>query len=375
MGGDGASGVSTYLTAFCLDANAKLLVVNIPSTAITFVLLFFLHVHHPRVPLSDGLKAVDWLGPLTIITGTVLCLLGVEMGGVQFRWDSAPILSFIIVGLFTLLLFIFIEWKIASQPLFPLRMFKNRSVSAAYAICATHGMAYQSHLYFMPCYFQAVLGASPTTSGLWSLIMTGVMAVTNIATGFYLKKRGNHNLVIRVGTALLTLGLGLFIEFPAHRDWTRLVPYQIILALGLGMLFQPPLIAMQKHLPQEDAGHGTSAFLFLRPLSYGISAVVGQLLLQSQLKTKYNQMVEVGVPSRIAETLAYEDTVKGTPLIPMLSEEQQDVVRSALTHALDKIWIFYTAIALVALVAAFCIREEGTEERHGRSGEERKEGT
>ena len=338
------------------DPDADSILVNLPCIGLSLLVLFsLLRSHHSRMSLLDGLSRIDWLGTMTIIASTILFLVGIEFGGVQFPWPSAPIICLIIFGIVTFMVFLLVEWRLAKQPLLPLRFFKNRSTAAAFAVCVTHGMAFQSHLYFMPCYFQAVLGASPGRSGLWSLIMTGVMAVTNVGVGLYIKKRGGHSTIIRIGTVLLTLGLGLFIDLQPHREWTRIILYQLIVGVGLGMVFQPPLVALQTHLRGADVAAGTSAFLFLRPLSYGVSAVVGQLLLQSQMKTKYSQMLRADISPRVAATLAFEDTVKGTPLIKYLTGAQQAVVRSAVTNGLEKIWIFYTVIAFVGLVASFCI--------------------
>lgn len=220
-------------------------------------------------------------------------------------------------------------------------------------------MAFQSHLYFMPCYFQAVLGVSQSRSGLGSLIMTGMLAITNVTVGIYIKKRGGHLTILRAGAAVLTLGVGLMVDLQPHKDRPRLISYQLIIGIGLGMMFQPSLIALQKHLRGTSIAAGTSAFLYLRPLSYGFSAVIGQLLLQSQLKHKYSEMMSVGISPQFAGTLAFKDTVKATPLIKSLPGEQRDVVEGAIGDGLEKVWIFYTVIAFIALVASWCIA--GTE--------------
>ena len=46
----------------------------------------------------EGLKAVDWLGSLTIVGGTLMLLLGLEFGGVARPWDSATVICLIVFG-------------------------------------------------------------------------------------------------------------------------------------------------------------------------------------------------------------------------------------------------------------------------------------
>jgi hypothetical protein len=42
------------------------------------IILFFLDIKTPKTPLREGLKAVDWLGSLTMVGGVIMVLLGLE---------------------------------------------------------------------------------------------------------------------------------------------------------------------------------------------------------------------------------------------------------------------------------------------------------
>jgi hypothetical protein len=94
----------------------------VPITGTVFILLcIFLHLDSPKTPVWAGLKAVDWLGSLTIVGGTLMLLLGLEFGGVTFPWDSATVTCLIVFGVFVSCLFILNEWKFARYPIMPIR--------------------------------------------------------------------------------------------------------------------------------------------------------------------------------------------------------------------------------------------------------------
>jgi len=58
---------------------------NLPISGSAFLLLLgFLDVHNPKTGLSDGIKAVDWFGSLSILAFTLMLLLGLEFGGATF---------------------------------------------------------------------------------------------------------------------------------------------------------------------------------------------------------------------------------------------------------------------------------------------------
>lgn len=129
--------------------------INLPLDAIAFVvILFTLKLKTPKVPLVDGLKAIDWLGTLLIIGGTVMFLMGLQYGGITFPWASATVLSLLIVGPLLAAAFALVEWKIAKYPLIPLSIFQDRSAAGCLLFTFLHGIVYIAVFYFLPLYFQ-----------------------------------------------------------------------------------------------------------------------------------------------------------------------------------------------------------------------------
>ncbi|KAG9837752.1 DNA repair protein RAD50, partial [Aureobasidium melanogenum] len=122
--------------------------INLPLDGAALVIIFFfLDLKTPRTPLWEGLKAIDWTGALLVIGGVLMFLFGLEYGGVTYPWDSATVLCLIIIGVFTMGLFVINEWKFATSPVMPLRIFQNRSNIAVLGVCAIHGMVFISASY------------------------------------------------------------------------------------------------------------------------------------------------------------------------------------------------------------------------------------
>jgi multidrug resistance protein len=124
--------------------------VNLPLDGLAFlIILFVLDLHTPRTPIRKGLKAVDWLGALTMVGGTIMLLLGLEMGGITFPWKSATIICLIIFGAIMIGLFFLIEWRVAPYPLMPLDIFSKRSNLAALGVCFFHSFVFISGSYYL----------------------------------------------------------------------------------------------------------------------------------------------------------------------------------------------------------------------------------
>lgn len=114
--------------------------VNLPISGSTFALiLIFLNVHNPRTRVLDGLRAIDWLGCLSILGLTIMLLLGLNFGGTVFPWDSSKVICLIVAGALMTICFVFSENKFAEYPVMPLSVFANVTTAASLLVGFFHG--------------------------------------------------------------------------------------------------------------------------------------------------------------------------------------------------------------------------------------------
>lgn len=203
--------------------------------------------------MREGLKAVDWLGSLTMVGGVIMVLLGLEFGGITYPWSSATVVCLIVFGVVVVGVFFLIEWRVAPYPLMPLDLFSKRSNLAALSTCFFHAFVFIAGNYFLPLYFQAVLGATPILSGVYLLPQAVALSFMSMFTGIFIKKTGQYLPLIWFGMAMMTLGFGLFIDFDVNSSWAKIIIYQIIAGIGVGPNFQSPLIALQSLVPVSRA--------------------------------------------------------------------------------------------------------------------------
>ena len=310
-----------------------------PITGAVFVLLLFtLHLDSPRTPFLKGIKAIDWSGSFLLIGGTVMLLLGLTFGGVMHPWDSAIVVCLIVFGVITLALFLSNEWKIASHAIIPLRLFRNRSNIACFAMCFCHGYVFVAVAYYLPLYFQAVLGAGPLLSGVYLLPYVLSISIVAAMTGVYIQQTGKYILTVYIGLPITILGIGLLVDIDVHVDWAKLVTFQIIAGTGIGMNFEAPLLAMQAAIDVKDMATGTATFGFFRTLSTAVSVVIGGVVFQNQMANQAPELA-ASIGPELAGELSGGDAAASIGLIDTLSPSQKVVVQQALNRSLRDMWI------------------------------------
>ncbi|XP_044716474.1 major facilitator superfamily domain-containing protein [Hirsutella rhossiliensis] len=123
--------------------------------------------------IAARLKTVDVGGQAFFLMGFGLIILALTWGGVTYPWNSAAVISSLLIGGF-----LFLSKRISRQrPMIPWALLTNRDIGLIFYIeCAT-GMAMFAVLYFCNVYFIAVKGNSPDEAGLQLLFFAPGMGV------------------------------------------------------------------------------------------------------------------------------------------------------------------------------------------------------
>ncbi|KAK5998047.1 Efflux pump dotC [Cladobotryum mycophilum] len=341
--------------------------INLPITGFAMALLIiFLPGGINQISIMTGLRKIDWSGTILIVSGTVMFLLGLEFGGVSFPWSSPTVICLIVFGFALWVAFIINEWKWAKHPITPLRLFRHKSNVAALGVCFLHGMVFIAGPYYLPLYFQTVLGASPMMSGVYLLPYFTLLSVAAGGVSIYIKKTGKYLPPIYGGLFIMTLGHALLIDLPAHHNWAKIIIYQMIAGFGCGPVFQSPLIALQSLVSTPDIATATATFGFLRNIATSMSIVLGGVIFQNGMQSQHAGLTRsVGLSA--ANLLSGSSAGANVEVINHLPPREREVVQAAFRRSLQKMWIFYACLGGAAMIVSAFIGRNQLDEKHPES--------
>ncbi|KAK3169355.1 hypothetical protein OEA41_008738 [Lepraria neglecta] len=340
--------------------------INLPVCGIAFVLLLLLlDVHNPRTKLGEGVMAVDWFGTLSILAVTLLLLLGLDFGGATFPWDSPKVICLIVFGTLMIGFFLFSEKRLAKYPLMPLSIFKNWSNNAAFLVAFAHSMVSIGVEYYLPLYFQSVKQASPLRSGILILPMMVTEAAVDIMVGILIHQTGRYREITWAGVTLMTLGTGLYINFRTDTSVARIVGFEIIGGIGTALLFQAPMIAIQNTVSQADTATATATLGFIRNLATSLSIVLGGVVFQNSMAARQSSLAAAGLSESVLEALSGDQAAANVEIIKSIQDAaQRQVVQDAFAWSLRNMFIMYTCVAAVAIVASAFIKQRHLSTEH-----------
>lgn len=340
--------------------------INVPVCVVAFVvLLLFLDVHNPRTKLSDGIRAIDWVGTFSILAVTLMLLLGLDFGGVAFPWNSPKVICLIVFGTLMIGVFLYSEKRLARYPLIPLGIFKELGNNAVVIVAFTHSMASFGAEYYLPLYFQSVKQASPLQSGLLILPLIITCAAVEILSGVFMHQIGRYRELIWAGTALLTLGTGLYILFGIDTNLGTIIGFQIIAGIGMSLLFQTPTLALQSNVSQADTASAISTLNFLRNIATALSTVLGGAVFQNGMNAQRPYLAAAGLGEDDLAALSGYSAAANVEMVGRLGDPaQRRAVEGAFAWSIRNMFIMYTCIAAVGLVASAFVKQRHMSKEH-----------
>jgi EmrB/QacA subfamily drug resistance transporter len=203
---------------------------------------------------------IDYLGTVLLAVAATSLVMLTTLGGNVYPWASAPTYLLAIAGVVCIIGFVLAERR-AAEPVMPLELFRNRVFIYACAIGFAVGFALFGATTYLPLFMQVVNGASPTVSGLRLLPMVLGLLLTSILSGQLISRLGRYKIFPIIGTALMTVGLFLLSRMNEQTSLLTESLSMLVLGLGLGLVFQVLVIAVQNAVDYRNLG-GT-------PIGYG----------------------------------------------------------------------------------------------------------
>jgi EmrB/QacA subfamily drug resistance transporter len=325
--------------------------VNIPIGIAAFATAWFTL----KLPSHRSGRRIDFGGIFFMVVATSGLVLATAWtswsGNTGYDWSDAGFLALVVGTLVAIAAFILVELR-ASEPILPLRLFRNSTFTIATLIGLILGMGMFAALAFLPTFLQMSTGAGITESGFLMLpMMVGVMA-TAIGSGIAMTKTGRYKIFPIVGLAVTAGGLAWLTQITGDMSMWLFGAMIFVLGVGIGLVMQPVVLAVQNAVDPHEIGTATSANNFFRE----IGAAVGTALFSSIFTARLTErLVDVfsGAPAG-----AGGGASSVTPeAVQQLPEPYKSGVIDAFTNALAPTFWYVIPLVLVGFVLAIFLRE------------------
>ncbi|MER7794562.1 MFS transporter [Streptomyces sp. NPDC097640] len=316
-----------------------------------------------KLPVVKRQVKVDWSGAFFISAAVSLLLIWVTFAGDKYDWVSWQTYAMVGGSIALGLIFLLIESK-ASEPIIPLRLFRNKTIALASIASLFVGIAMFAGTVFFSQYFQLARDKSPTMSGVMTIPMIGGLFISSTVSGQVITKTGRWKAWLVAGGVLVTAGLGLLGTMRYDTPYWHLAIYMALMGLGIGMMMQNLVLATQNQVAPQDLGSASAVVTFFRSLG----GAVGVSALGAVLGNRVTHYVKEGLTELgpKGQALGHGGTGGGgIPNLDKLPAPIRTVMESAYGHGIADVFLYASGAALLAFVVTLFIKEVPLKTRSG----------
>jgi len=228
----------------------------------------------------------------------------------------------------------------------PLRLFANRTFRVTAAIGLIVGFALFGSVTYLPLFLQVAHGASPTGSGLQMVPMMGGMLFASITSGQIISRTGRYKAFPIAGTAVTTIGLFLLSRMTPDTTVAGASLSMAVVGLGIGMVMQVLVIAVQNAVDYRDLGVATSGATLFRMIGGGLGTAIFGAIFAARLAAHLSRALPDGAGPAAA---------RGAGLGPQMLEALPPALRTAYVDAVAASLSTVFATAMVVALFGFLL--------------------
>ncbi|WP_265292191.1 MDR family MFS transporter [Streptomyces sp. SHP 1-2] len=327
------------------------LYVGVPFAIIALVVLQkTLHL-----PVTRRAVKVDWAGAFFVTAAVSLLLVWVTFADDKYAWMSWQTGAMVGGSLLLTLVFLLVETR-AAEPIIPLRLFRNRTITLASLASLFVGIAMFAGTVYFSQYFQLARDKSPTMSGVMTIPMIGGLFVSSTVSGVIITRTGRWKGWLLAGGVLLTAGLGLLSGLRYDTPYWHIGVFMALMGLGVGMMMQNLVLCTQNQVAPEDLGAASSVVTFFRSLG----GAVGVSVLGSVMAGRISGYAKDTIGQLSPEDRAAAARAAGSGTIPdmdLLPPAIRTWLESAYGHGIADIFLYVAPVAALGFVVTLFIKE------------------
>jgi drug resistance transporter, EmrB/QacA subfamily len=302
----------------------------------------------------------DLWGAVFSTIGLGCLLYGVSEAGNK-GWSSTEVIAFLVVGIFSILLFLRRELSV-DMPLLELRVYKYNIFSLTIVINAVVTTVMYAAMMLLPIYLQNIRGFTPLQSGFLLLPGALLMGIMGPIAGAVFDRIGLRTLAV-VGLLITAAASWEFTKLTADTMYADILKMYTIRSLGVSLIMMPLMTAGLNQLPRKLNSHGTAMFNTMRQ----VAGSLGTAMLVTIMTTRTNIHLETitGVVTATNPTIVdqFGSLVQGLALpaqtgqAVVLQEVYGLASQQAAINGINDSFIVATGLAILGIIPALFIRK------------------
>ncbi|MFJ8528124.1 MDR family MFS transporter [Bacillus sp. NPDC094106] len=215
---------------------------------------------------------IDYPGAIIFSLSTIALLYALLTGSSKQNWGDITIIGLLTFAAVSFIIFLFVEKK-SPEPLIPLALFSNRTLSTINVLTLIAGAIIISITMYLPIWSQGVLGKNATEAGLILMPVPVMWTFGAILSGNLVGKLKTKQIIL-LGASVLSVATFLLSILSTHSPAFLIYVAVGLLGFGMGLITPIYMITIQAAVPSHTRGTAVGLNTFINTFSQTLGAAV-----------------------------------------------------------------------------------------------------
>jgi EmrB/QacA subfamily drug resistance transporter len=300
--------------------------------------------------INDRRQKIDYAGGLLLAVATSAL---VYWGDHVLNPQGPDIWTFLLpaVALLALAGFVAVERR-AEEPIIPLRLFANHTITLTTIMSLLLGMATLGQFFYFALYMQTITGLSPALVGMLFLPASAASMISAMIAGNIIARTGRYKLFPVIAMALGTLAMIAFTWVNADSPVWLIGAMMAMFGMSMGLSMQVLMVAVQSAAPLADIGAATSLVTQARTVGASLGLAVNGAVMAAALSAQ-----SANLPAEVAAQVPGGLTELSPHAAAALPAAVAGTVLDHYSAGFNVLFLFVAGLFALTLVLALMLKD------------------
>lgn len=311
----------------------------------------------PNTEFKDNLKRVDFAGAFFLVSSLMIILSAATLGGKQIAYSSGTFIFLIVLSAALLAGFVITELYISREPIIPMELMAERTVLASSLANWFYTMGTFVNLFYVPIFFQVVMGMTATESGLRLVPNFFAVSLGSLGAGLYMRQTGRYyKLTASVGIIAL---VGMVNMIRLNAGSPKWIQFTVMLLPGFAYasILTITLLSLIAAVPVKYQACTTSIQYTFRATGSTLGVAVGSAIFQAITRSHLKESIHSLVSDEKYANEIIDRALESTDYANSVSAIIRQAIRSSYGLGCKGAFIFSAICIALGYLSSLLMKE------------------
>lgn len=304
-----------------------------------------------------NLRRVDFGGAFFLVSSLMIILSAATLGGKQIAFSSVTFVFLVVLSTSFLAGFVITEVYFAKEPIIPMKLMVEKTVLASSLANWFYTMGTFVNLFYVPLFFQVVVGMTATESGLRLIPNFFAVSLGSLGAGIYMRQTGRYYKLTAIVGIIALIGMVNMIQLSSKSPLFIQFTVMLLPGFAYASILTITLLSLIAAVPVKYQACTTSIQYTFRATGSTLGVAIGSAIFQAITRKNLGSKIHSIVPNYDLANSIIQRALESTSYADYASENIQEAIRESYGLGCKGAFVFSAICIGLGYISSLLMKE------------------